>query len=273
MLKIFDTKRGIEPDIDKIVKMLKYNNNKIVVKGSSNYINQKYFSDYDLLSFIPLSNPETIYKNITKIINTVTENPDVYFVELKLQEKNGEKIKIFKKTDIKLEDFKKTFNNLDFIKIDFVIRINNNFFELSVIYNFFKKGENKFKGDYVKKVEKDIKELIDDGNYFKALKKVFSINSYYNKQNRPVDRKIVNKISKFFNTEEYGKPYQIMGILEANKRLLENYDDPITLKKVNINLKDLGLEPNIKKINKYIKDIYKKINKEAKKIYLDITKI
>lgn len=266
-MDVFKTKRGIDPDVKKFVDLFKYKNEKIMMKGSNNYINQKYYSDYDLLSYVVKPEPIELFKNIIKIVSKTANNPDLYFIEMKIQDRAGKKIKFYKPEDIKYEDFIKFYDNLDYIKLDYVVRLNNNFFEISSIYSIVNKGENRVFPDFVKRMKNDIDDVIKVGNYFKALKKIFSINSYYNRNNRPIDAKIVNQISNFLNSEEYGKPYQIMGILEANKKMLENYNDPITLKKIEINLKDLKLKPEIKKIDNYIKDIYKKINKEAKKIY------
>jgi len=270
-MEIFKTKKGVDPQISNIIKEFKYNNSKIVVKGSNNYINQKYFSDYDLFTSIPFSNSKKTFDNIVKIINNTNNDPNLYFIEMKLQKKNGEKIKYFKPDDFKFNDFNKIFPDLDYIKLDYVVRIENIFYELSVIYSI--KSKNRPRTDFIKNILNDIEDLKKEGNYFKILKKIFSINSYYNRNNRPIDEKAVNLISKFINSEEFGKPYQIMGILEANKRLLENYDDKNTIDKVIINLKDLKLKPNVKNIDKEIKDIYTKINKEAKNIYESINKL
>jgi hypothetical protein len=267
-MDVFKTKRGVDPNIKKYVDLFKYKNNKIVVKGSNNYLNQLYFSDYDLFTSVQKSKPEILFKNIEDIIYKTSNDENLYFIEIKMQDTDEKKIKFFKPEDIEYNKFLKFYPKLDYIKLDYVVRINNNFFEISCIYSISDKG--KIIPDFVERMEKDIKTVIKDGNYFKALKKIFSINSFYNRNNRPINKNIVNKISNFLNSEEYGKQYQIMGILEANKKLLENYNDEKTIKKVIINLKDLNLKPDIKQINKYIKDIYKNINKEAKKIYSSI---
>ena len=270
-MEVFKRKKGSDPEINKFLKELQYKNDKILVKGSNNYLNQKYFSDYDLYANLVQTDSKDIFDNIMKIINKTNDNPDMYFIEMKIQKSNGEKIKFNKIDDITFDKFNKNFSNLDYIKLDYVVRVYNNLFEMSCNY-FFSSEKERNSDNIVKELLESIKDLKKENNYFKILKRIFSINNFYNQNDKLVDEKTVNLISKFLNSDEYGKMYQIMGILEANKKLVENYNDKNTIKKIIINLKDLGYAPDIRIINKEIKDIYKKINNEAKNIYSQINK-
>jgi hypothetical protein len=269
-MDLFKKKLTPDPEIRKFIKVLQYKKYPVKVKGSNNYLRQYYFSDYDLLQFIPIESSNDAYKTIRKIIDNADEQPDMYFIEMKIQQLNGDKYKFLLEEDVNEKDFVDNFKDVDYIKLDYVIRIEYNFFEMSIIYKFYEEGKSPFGEDFVEKMTNDIKELVKEGNYFKVLKKIFSINSYYDTNDKPVDKKVVERILKMINSEEYGKLYQVMGILEANSKLLKNYDDEKTLKKVIINLKSLGIDPDPKHIKREIKKIYTIINKEAKSIYEDI---
>jgi hypothetical protein len=269
-MDLFEKKIKADPEIRHFIKNLKYKNYPVKVKGSNNYTRQYYFSDYDLLSVIPLDSAENVYKVIRRIIDKCDKDKDMYFIEMKIEKLNGDKYKFLLQEDINEKDFISNFDDINFIKLDYVVRVEYNFFEMSIIYKFYKEGEDPFPQDFVDKMIVDIKELSKEGNYYKVLKKIFSINSYYDSKNRPVDKKVVGEILKLINSDEYGGLYQKKGILEANKRLLTNYDDENTIKKVIINLKALKLQPDLKVINKEIKRIDKIINSRAKEIFDNI---
>lgn len=269
-MDLFKKKLSPDPEIRKFIKVLQYKNYPVKVKGSNNYLRQYYFSDYDLFQFVPIESADEAYKTIRKIIDTADDTPDMYFIEMKIQQLNGDKYKFLLQEDINKKDFVDNFKDIDYVKLDYVIRIDFNFFEMSIIYKFYEKGKDPFGQDFVDKMINDIKELVKEGNYFKVLKKVFSINSYYDANHQPVDKKVVEKILGMINSDEYGRLYQVKGILEANSKVLKNYDDEQTIKKVIINLKHLGIEPDTKHIKKEIRKIDTIINKEAKKIYDDI---
>ena len=105
----------------------------------------------------------------------------------------------------------------------------------------------------------EIKELVKSGKYFKALKRVFSINKLNNKKDELV------KLTKFFNSN-FGKMYKIISNLNTIKILLDNYKDKKIIKQVINNLKIYNIY-NIEEINKYINKYSKIYNKEAKNIY------
>ena len=119
---------------------------------------------------------------------------------------------------------------------------------------------NQIDNKVINSLNTDARNLIDEGNYYKALKRFFGIFKQVK------DKKMLVKLSKFFNSEN-GQKYQIVSNLKAIKLLLENYDDDITKKKVILNLKDLHISPNIDDIDNIISDLEKQYNKNAKKIY------
>ena len=118
--------------------------------------------------------------------------------------------------------------------------------------------------DLEEKLNDDIKEYKKEGMYYKALKRTFSLLNYrykMDKNNKKLEKKVV-MLSKFFNSE-FGKLYVIYNNLEAIKLMIENYDDIDAKKRIELNLKDIG----VKQVNleKTKRELSKLFNEEAKK--------
>ena len=251
----------IEDDLKDIIKIIRFRNNNIELKGSSNLKSQLYFSDYDLFSQIR-SNMSVIdiYAEIKGILKEILDTHNLYFIELKIQSKNGDKYKWFVNDEFTFNDFEKHFKDVDFVKLDMVANIENKFIEVSCIYSF--SNDEFTKQQYIKKVEGDIKDLKKEGKYYKVLKRLFLIAKVNN------DKNMMLMLSQIFNGV-LGAEYQKVSNLEAIELLLKYYDDAKTRKRAELNLNDLNL-PQISHLGRNIKEINRKLNKEAKKIYISI---
>ena len=253
-------KRNIPQYLYNFIKALKYDTNPILLLGTAGLESQQYYGDFDLFTEVSKESVDKIYNKIMKIVHKMNTFNDAYFIELKIQTSKS-KIKFHTIEEINKVDFEKSYNDLDFIKLDYIIRVNNKFFELSIIYSFNEMFDDDEK--FFKSISDDIVELKKEGNYFKSLKRIFSI---YN--NKRIKDKLENTkryiyISKFLNSE-YGKLYMDTSNLKAIKLLLEKYDDNDIQKKVLLNLKDLNVEPNLKKIDSIITKNERKYNNKAK---------
>ena len=252
-----------DDELKKIIKFLTFKKNKVELKGSSSLKSQRYFSDYDLFSVVQKEDYADFFTFITKLIQKIEakEYGDVFFIELKIQLKNGRKIRFYTERKrsqlIEKKVFDKVFNKIDFIKIDLIVRIENKFTEVSCIYSFT--NDNSTKEDYIKSLEADIKELKKEKKYYKILKRVFNI------KKAEGDKSELVKLTKIFNSE-LGKEYQLISNLEALQLLLTYYQDEDTIKKIKINLKDLKLPNNIGKIDNFISEKSKKLNTQAKRL-------
>ena len=252
------------------IKILKYKNKKVEIKGSSSLQSQQYYSDIDLFSDISSITDRTISsievdREFMRILHHANLRHDMYFIEFKIQTLHN-KYKFHKIEDITESQFIKDFKDVTFIKIDFVVRLNYKFMELSIIYNFDKKYEDV---NFINMMNDDIKELIKEKNYYKVLKRVFSKLAYQKEEHLEYNKELLIFLSKFFNSE-YGKEYQEVNNLKALDLLLTHYDDVQTIRLVLDNLKDIKIEPNIKIIKSTIKQKEAHINKEAKIIYKNI---
>ena len=270
------TKREIPQSIYNIIKILKYAPYKMNIKGTASLASQQYYSDLDLFTDILEKEPSDItYKKYYDMVQKSESINDMYFIEFKVQNKKGDKVKYTHLNEFNEKEFNKIYKTVDFIKLDYVIRIGNKFIELSVNY-FYDKNNNIKESDksfqeITKSLKDDMNEQIKEGNYFKALKRLFSVYNlkYVKEQLKNTDKYI--SLSKFFNSE-WGKLYSETANLKAIKLLLENYDDEETIKRAIINLKDLNIEPNLKKIDNIIKNNEKKYNNKAKELLSELNK-
>lgn len=252
---------NFEPKIQKIISQLKIFDYPVLIKGSSGLTSQKYFSDYDFYTFINYENetPQQLFTEIETKIKNILKDSNNYFIEFKIQLENGDKIKWESLDDFNFEQFYNVYNDIDFLKFDLITRINFKFFEIS--YNMFKKKVDTKNRDniIIKELKDDIKKLTKEGQYYKILKRKFSIYKLEGLTDKLIE------LTKIFNSD-LGEKYQIKSNLEAIKNLLEKTNDDNTIKKIIINLKALGIEPDIKKIDSIINELSNEINNEAKKI-------
>ena len=245
-------KRYIPQDLYPFVKTLQYDKTPIKLLGSAGTASQRYYSDYDMFSSVSSNDCKKVYDTINSIIERAENNPNMYFIEYKLQRRQGTTPQKIREIPDDLKKFCEYFRNVEYIKLDYIVRIQNKFIELSIIYSF-SRGEE----DFRESVKKDIRELCEEGKYYKVLKRIFSIVS---KERKSIDRD--NKLillTNFFNSD-VGKMYQDASNLRAIKLLLENYEDEDTRRKAELNLRDLKMK--LSDIGK----LERKYNKEAEKV-------
>jgi hypothetical protein len=245
-------KRNINSDTYDYIKSLQFKNNHIDLLGSGGLASQEYTSDIDLFSLIESRETrQSVNKTIKNILQNTLKNENMYLIEIKIQYKDDTKEKFYNINDFKLD---KPLIKVDFIKIDYVIFIDNIFKELSIIYSFNNVVDVK---QIQKKLVDDIKELYKDGNYYKVVKRLFSL---YKIEQKNIPLLVI--MTKFFNSN-IGKLYQRVSQLKAIKLLKEHHNDDVINKKVDITLSDLNVPKNIS-LDKIIKDEDIIINKAGK---------
>ena len=264
LLYIVKPKKRIGKVLQKWVNAMKYGNSVIIQQGTSSLKSQQYFSDYDLFTHVNDKNitPKNVCTNITKILNNLKSIPDIWFIELKIQNKDGSKKKFYE-NDINCDIFEKTITKLDYLKLDFVIFVTETqkITELSIIYGINTKPP---KEDLINGIKIDYEYHRQSGNIYKSLKRAFSI--YRIKENKEK----MNQLSNLFNSKT-GYLYAIVSNLKAIKLILDsNVSKEEDLdKKIKTNLKDISNILNIKlntinQINKTIKDIDDAIKNDTK---------
>lgn len=264
-MDIAETKQGIDEAIRKFVAVLKLDNSPVVQLGTSSFKTQQFFSDYDLLS--PVSNrnlsAEKICSELKRILKSINDMDDIWFIELKIQNTDGSKEKFFPQDISPLDCGKvdKAIKKVDYLKIDAVIfiRDTSKLTELSIIYAFQDVPADEI---LIKTISEDYKHYKSSGNPYKALKRLFSV---YRLEG---DKEKMVEISSLFNSET-GKLYSLSSNLKAVKLILESGVSGKNLgEKTRVNLQDvsntLGKPLRTEKeIDKAIKELDGRIKKDT----------
>jgi len=247
------------PDMELLpfFKAVSFGSRKPSVIGSFSLESQRNAGDIDLDVYIEGKIDHTyVEKELLKIIKNIDDNQKMFFIELKLQYKDGKKIKFGadKIDDIKIPT--QNFNNVEYMKIDTIIYYDGHFKEMSINYWLNPKIK-----DVVKEIEKDIVLELKEKNYYKVVKRLFSIAKV--KDDKPRGK----LISEFLNNYTGGE-YKQLSNLKAIKLLLENYDDPAIRQMIRANLINDRIIPKVDVVYRLIPKIQKKVNMEGK-IFLD----
>ena len=197
----------------------------LAVRGNYNIIGSApkeellYYSDFDLSTYqkVSLQSIKKIFQNKFK---EAEKDPTIFITDFKCGEVNGEPVRWDKKnikTEIQMVDGKKI--TLDecllmpsTIKMDIIALIDGEFTEFSDNYYLTIDGVKNYdeqkkvsKNDILEELETSAKEYYDEPNYFKYLKRVFSI--------KTIQGKSTKKLVDFFNSQ--------VGILNKSKTDLE----------------------------------------------------
>jgi len=247
--------------ISPYINILKFKNSPAELLGTGGNESQNYPSDIDLFSKIVTDETaQSSYDEFNSMLDGIEEREDMFFVEFKIQQKNGEKVKFKSIDEIRNRDYEyiKFFNkDIDYCKFDFILLINGMFIELSIIYVF---NKDPLDYDVLKlSLSNDMIDLINDKNYYKSLKRLFAIL----KLDDEPDKEALVNISRLFNSA-VGALYKKNSVLKAIKLYQETYPNELKLPKHIFN--NLGFK-NISKINEIIKDYDSIINREGYKFY------
>jgi hypothetical protein len=221
-------KRKIKSDLYDIIKHLEIFETKLKLAGSASLMSQQYFSDYDFNCKIRVKRQTPIFNEFKRVL-TYT-NDKLYFIEFKIEYIDGKKLKLYNVNDLRLHMFK----NISFVKIDYIVFLDYVFKEVSIMYIFNSKKE---KEEIIKTLRNDYDDLMTKGENFKALKRLFSI--YKIEKDYPN----MKNLTALFNSN-MGKLYQLNSNLKTIMLLKTMYDDELTKKRIDINLKFLRIEPN-----------------------------
>lgn len=209
--------------------------NHSILVGSASYKNILYTSDFDLTETLSTNDGlNLIYKSFLKIFSDAETDQDYYIIDFKCGETiNKDPIrwnfKNLKKGYQIIDGIK--YNFLDclkmnaMIKIDLVLILNGIFQEVSDVYVF--NNNQKSKKDVIKNLSLDMVELKKEGNYFKALKRLFSIELLNDKVNKP--------LLDLFNSD-YGRFYCLINKLILIQKMTVQKFKPLNIIIVKDNL-------------------------------------
>lgn len=228
---------AIDNNIIDVFHLISYHRDNPIIMGSNKYKNMRYPSDFDLFEIIHEGkNKEEFIKEcihvFQQIIKNIEAEDDLYFIEFKTEDKNNNKIR-WKPKHIKNGHMKNKIVLYDviadainqLIKIDIVYYHNGLFTEFSNIFNITKNGHDLDKDELLNSITTDMETLAKEGNYFKALKRAFSIAQIQN------DKEKLEYIYNVLNSD-IGKLGQIKSYLASIVLVLERYKDKETINRV-----------------------------------------
>ena len=250
------TNKDLNDDIKKIMKILKFKNNPLELKGSGSLKSQEYFSDYDFLTKIKHNySTNEIYDEFKYIISDILHNNNLYFIELKL-ETTRKKYRWYPSDKFDKDDFIKKFNDVKFVKLDIVAYIDKFFIDISCIYDF--SNQTLTAAEYIAIINKDIQNFKKEKKYYKMLKRLFIIYKLKNNKNG------ILLLNKIFNSD-LGALYKKTSNIEAIENVMKYYNDDNTNKKIEINFKEIN--ESQKTYKKDFEAYNQRLNNEAKKLY------
>jgi hypothetical protein len=249
-------KKPLQFKIYDYIKPFKMEGFDIDLKGTASLKSQLYYSDYDILNVG--ESWEKFEEKFKKLLKSLSLKPNYFFKELKIQYNDGTKEKFYKLEDVKL---KVDYSKVDFIKVDYYIIDEGRIREISAIYttNIFKLET------FIINMSNDIKTLLDEGNYFKALKRYFILLIQFGEDKKLNDKgyAVLNSLRNFFNGV-FGRLYEKTAILKTLRDFKSQYGDENiirqTLRSVNVPLK-ANLDSEINKMKtKYNNEALKKFD-------------
>jgi hypothetical protein len=239
--------------------------------GSSSIKQLKYTQDYDLNQLIdePIT-PQHVLQLVQQKYERAKKDKTIYISDLKL---GGHKwtSKDIQKGFISVDGVKKSFTELlfykdDLFKMDLLLLLpNKQLAEITDVYRINLHGQKNYEEDEEvrEKLMKDIQDFLKEKNYFKMLKRVFSLLLL----NGDVNKADIQKFLDFFNSKagmlyNIQYYYDLINILEnqtfrkAPKRLIKwnlEYNDN-RLKQFNIKRDEIN-----DTLNQYALDFMKTI--------------
>lgn len=218
-----------------------------ILVGSSSYKNILYTNDYDLTENLPQNEKlNYVYKSFLKIFSVALKDPNYYIIDFKCGETNNKEPIRWNYNSLK-KGFqiinKIKYNFIDslkmnaIIKLDLVFILNGIFQEITDVYVF--NNNTKTIQQTIRDLTLDIIKLKKEEEYFKVLKRLFSIELLKNKVN--------NELLDLFNSD-YGRFYSLI-----NKLILIQKMCVQKFKQLEINIIKNNLQ-YIKQFGSYITD-------------------
>lgn len=205
------------------------------IVGSASVKKIYYNSDIDLNEIDEFKSFKTVYEKFKHIFQVCKQNKDIFITDFKCGVDNNKEPIRWSYDDVMKgyhnnKSFEDCLKDKSMIKLDVVVLLNGIFVEITEVYflkigNYTNYDKNELDSTKIKvKLQKELKELIDNGMYFKALKRIFSILQMQDK-----NKTLQNKLITFFNSET-GILYKANADLLVLINVIEN-----TFRKPNIN--------------------------------------
>jgi hypothetical protein len=267
----------IDKSINSVFHFLELKHSHNFLIGSNSIRNLLYSNDYDLNTNIKISDSiqilNSLYKEFLNIFHKAYKNNDIWIIDFKNGYYNNEPIRWSYNDMIKGKKYGLTFQECllhddNIIKMDICYLYNDIFTDINCVYMLYivnkkeqyeekKKQENK---EIKRKLKDEINELIKNKEFYKAMKRSFSLSIYEGKLNK--------EILKIMNSD-YGMFYKFISFLKLVYEMLEQNFKPIQISLIKSNLEYIKMfGSHITKfiIDKYLNMLIKIINLNDKSI-------
>ena len=183
----------------------------LIVIGSASLRSILYAGDYDTNESLESLSPAAVAKGLKDVVRRLRKMPNVIVGDIKLGvDANGEE-KHWSPGEFLTSNITPFIESGGRRKIDAVALVNGRYVELSTVYQY--PDEISSNKEYVEELKADIKEKVKEGDYWKALKRLFSIR-------RITNPKKADDMIPIFNGE-FGLLYQVISDIGVLIYLLE----------------------------------------------------
>ena len=282
----------IDSNIEKVFHFLELKGHHSFLIGSHKIRNILYANDYDLNADVGVTNSvavlHSIYKEFLSMFKKAFVSPDYYILDFKCGIYEGEPIR-WSYQDMVRGSVKRGVKAITFeecllmddntIKLDLCYLHNDVFTDINCLYNLFivknKQELTKAKALEEKKIGQslrdEIKELERNKEYFKALKRYFSLGV--------IEGKIDEDVLDLLNSD-FGIMYKFISFLRLVIEMIEQEFKPVSIEIVRDNLEyikqwsssivSFKVDAYLKRLIKIIKlDSIKKMRLALKKLVED----
>ena len=185
--------KQINNKVKKIGKLMSLES-KLNIVGSAKIKRNLYYSDYDLFENVKGKSERLIYNHFRGLFEIIKNSSNSVIIDFKCGTDGTNPLR-WDYSNIILNSnngftFEEALKHKGMIKLDIIVYLNSRFIEISEVYNIYLNGEpnmNYSSSEVVKELTDDYKELVLDGNYMKALKRMYSIIEIQNPNDKKLD--------------------------------------------------------------------------------------
>ena len=250
-----NSKKLFKKSINDIAKLMSVES-KVNMVGSASVKKAIYYGDYDLFEKVEGHSKSSVYAHFKSLFYHINKLPKIVITDFKIGEKRWSYTDIMNKEKDGL-DFDDALDIKGIIKLDIIALINDKFYEITEVYQMCFNGKCNIeykKDEIIKDLVGEYRIKINEGNYMKALKKMYSIIKLQN-MNDPQ----LTILLEYFNSS--------IGLLYRNKSELETLlivlnNDKFTLEDVKNSLESIKEQVSSFPVPNYLEEIVKKKTKK-----------
>lgn len=196
---------------------------KVNVVGSASIKRAVYYSDYDLFENVHGKSDRAVYNHFKNVFEIIRRSDNVVISDFKCGETNGTSLRWtyeeMKNDNNQGVTFAEALRHKSMIKMDIIALISGRFIEITEVYNIYLDGEPNMSpslDNIVVDITKEYSDEVRDGNYMKALKRMFSLLKLKGEEPRKQDI-----LLDYFNSPE-GLVYRCKNDLETMYLVLDS---------------------------------------------------